>query len=67
MGIITTTTEPLTKEEKDGRGRLWATDDDGTTYWMESLNDILLWMKEHDPDAFIAVMERRLRSVSGPH
>lgn len=57
--IVATSTENLTKEEKDARGKLWATDDDGTTYWMESMEDVLLWMKANAPQDFSAIMQRR--------
>jgi hypothetical protein len=40
----------MTKEDKNSRGKLWATDDNGRTFWFDSLDDALQWMAEHNKD-----------------
>lgn len=61
MAIKAVVSERLTSEEKDERGKIWASNDDGVTYWFDSLDDMLPWMEEHDPSAFEAIAWRMAR------
>jgi hypothetical protein len=58
MAVKEISNEKLTNEEKDVRGKIWATNDDRVTYWFESLDDVLPWMAEHDRNSYEAIKER---------
>lgn len=58
MAVKEISNEKLTSEEKDARGLIWMTDDNGVTYWFESIDDVLPWMEEHDPTNAAAIIWR---------
>lgn len=61
MAIKGVVSERLTSEEKDERGKIWVTNDDGVTYWFDSLDDVLSWMEKHDPSAFETIAWKMAR------
>jgi hypothetical protein len=64
MNIIAITDRSLTNEQKDAVGKIWATNDNGTTYWFEKMEDVLPWMQVHDPETFAALVGRRDKARS---
>lgn len=66
MAVKEISKEQLTDEQKDARGKVWVTDN-GVTYWYESVDDVLAWMEEHDPNDFAAIAWRMGRKSTNEH